>query len=134
MSAIHHHDADEKQSLFARCYEALLPGGTFINGDEYRPESDAEYVALLEDWSAHMHSALERGDIPAFFKDTLDYWHNRNIRRFREPKQSGDDCHETVAAQLGYLLDVGFEQAQSLWAKELWAVVIANKPVSHSQV
>ena len=34
MSAIHHLEPAEKQSLYARCYEALAPNGLFLNGDE----------------------------------------------------------------------------------------------------
>jgi len=33
-SAIHHMEPREKQALYWQCYEALAPGGMFINGDE----------------------------------------------------------------------------------------------------
>jgi tRNA (cmo5U34)-methyltransferase len=65
MSAIHHLDPAEKRSLYARCYDALAPGGLFINGDEFRPESNSEYRAQLEWWVANKNSATERGLIPA---------------------------------------------------------------------
>jgi SAM-dependent methyltransferase len=126
-SAIHHLAPEEKQLLFARCLAALAPGGTFINGDEYRPTDDREYLALFEEWSTHMFGALDEGRIPESFRATLDYWHDRNIRRFGEPKASGDDCHETIAAQVGYLRNVGFVDVETIWAVKFWGVLATRK-------
>jgi tRNA (cmo5U34)-methyltransferase len=128
MSAIHHLDALEKPALYSRCCEVLARGGIFINGDEYRPESDVEYRAKLEWWAADKQAKEERGLIPASFKPVFDAWYDRNIRRFGEPKQSGDDCHETIAVQLGYLRDAGFAQIETVWREKLWAVVHAVAP------
>ncbi len=126
-SAIHHLAPAEKRRLFAKCITTLKPGGLFINGDEYRPVDDAAYRGLLEKWSTHMFSALGAGRIPASFRQTLDFWQDRNIHRFGEPKQSGDDCHETIATQVGYLGDAGFDPVDVVWNQELWAVIVAHK-------
>ncbi len=127
MSAIHHLEPAEKQQLYARCYQALSPGGIFINGDEFHPADDAEYLARLQRWSAHMKSSIESGQIPASFQKTIDLWQDRNIRRMDEPKTSGDDCHETAQTQRGYLLDVGFQTAEFPWSKEMWGVLVGRK-------
>jgi tRNA (cmo5U34)-methyltransferase len=127
MSAIHHLDAAEKQSLFARCHEVLAPGGVFINGDEYRPETDADYLAALHWWMEQKEAAEARGQIPATFRPVFEAWYDRNIRRFGEPKQSGDDCLETVAAQIDRLKTAGFADIKCTWAEKLWAVVVARK-------
>jgi tRNA (cmo5U34)-methyltransferase len=124
-SAIHHLEPAEKRFLYAKCYGALAPGGIFINGDEYRPESDAELRALLDEWSVHMSRAIAEGRIPDSFRATLDFWKDRNINRFSEPKKSGDDCHETLATQIGYLRDAGFETIDVVWSQKLWGVVKA---------
>jgi tRNA (cmo5U34)-methyltransferase len=129
-SAIHHLEPDEKRALFGRIFAALAPGGKFLNGDEYRPASDAEFRGLLENWSQHMFSALDAGRIPESFRATIDQWRGRNIDRFGEPKQSGDDCLETIEAQLVYLRDAGFAPVEATWAKDLWAVVVAEKPAA----
>ncbi|MEX0612190.1 MAG: class I SAM-dependent methyltransferase [Pirellulales bacterium] len=126
MSAVHHLDAAEKRALFARCHDTLADEGVFINGDEYRPESDADYLAQLEWWAAQKNSAEARGLIPASFKPVFEAWYDRNIRRFGEPKQSGDDCHETLAAQIGYLRDAGFHSADVCWNEKLWGVITAR--------
>jgi SAM-dependent methyltransferase len=133
-SAIHHLAPAEKRALFAQCHAALSPGGMFINGDEYRPANDGDYRALLEKWSVHMYSALDDGRIPSSFRQTLDHWSDRNIRRFGEPKTSGDDCHETIATQLRYLHDAGFTQTETVWAAELWAVIVAGKTAAATKI
>lgn len=127
MSAIHHLEPAEKVRIYARCYAALSPGGLFINGDEFRPADDDEYRARLERWSTHMRSAIERGEIPATFQKTLDQWYERNIRRFGEPKTSGDDCLEASDTQRGYLLNAGFQTAEFPWSKEMWGVLVGRK-------
>ena len=73
-----------------------------------------------------MSSAIEEGRIPESFRATLDFWKDRNINRFAEPKKSGDDCHETLATQIGYLKTVGFGNVRVAWAEKLWAVVTAQ--------
>lgn len=127
MSAIHHLDSGEKQALFARCFGALAAGGVFVNGDEYRPESDAEYLAAMQWWTDEKELAERRGQIPVSFRPNIEAWHDRNVRRFGEPKKSGADCHETVAAQIDYLRTAGFADVNVTWAEKLWAVVVARK-------
>jgi SAM-dependent methyltransferase len=129
-SAIHHLDSDEKCALFARCYDSLPPGGLFLNGDEVRPADDGQYLALLREWSHHMRRAIDDGRIPASFGQTLDHWHDRNIRRFDEPKASGDDCHETIDTQVEYLRQADFAHVETVWAAKLWAVVMALKALT----
>ena len=129
-SAIHHLEPQEKRALYARCFAALAPGGMFINGDEYRPADDGEYLALFKEWSAHMNAAIADGRIPESFHATLDHWHDRNIRRFGEPKKSGDDCQETIETQIGYLREAGFASVELAWAAKLWAVMVAEKPAA----
>jgi len=127
MSAIHHLDAAEKQTLYSHCFKALAPGGVFINGDEYRPESDADYLAALEWWTTQKEAAEARGQIPTSFHPMFEAWYDRNVRRFGEPRKSGDDCHETIAAQMGYLRNAGFKRTEAVWNKKLWGVVVARK-------
>jgi cyclopropane fatty-acyl-phospholipid synthase-like methyltransferase len=129
-SAIHHLEPSEKRDLYARCYEALAPGGVFINGDEFRPADDAELLKLYKEWSAHMHAAIAEGRIPDSFRTTLEHWQDRNITRFSEPKKSGDDCLETIDAQRGYLRGAGFCNVDNMWAKKLWGVIVAQAPAT----
>jgi tRNA (cmo5U34)-methyltransferase len=125
-SAIHHLVADEKQQLYSQCFVALAPGGLLINGDEFRPAEDAEFLARLNRWDAHMRLAIAEGRIPASFQATFDHWHNRNIRDFGAPNKSGDDCQETAEVQRQYLRDVGFTQVETPWQREMWGILIGQ--------
>lgn len=127
MSAIHHLEPAEKRALYGRCHAVLAPGGIFMNGDECRPASDADYRAALERWAHHKESAAASGQIPPSFITTFHAWYDRNIRRFGQPRKSGDDCHETIAAQEQYLRDAGFTHVEAAWQHEMWALLLARK-------
>ena len=43
---------------------AWAPGGLLMNGDEVRPESDADYLGLCQQWAEHMHREMDNGRIP----------------------------------------------------------------------
>jgi tRNA (cmo5U34)-methyltransferase len=126
-SAIHHLVADEKQQLYSKCFASLAPGGLLINGDEFRPAEDAEFLARLNRWDAHMKSAIADGRIPASFQATFDHWHARNIRGYGAPHKSGDDCQETAQVQEQYLRDVGFTSVETPWQHEMWGTLVGQK-------
>jgi SAM-dependent methyltransferase len=122
-SAIHHLEPAEKQALYQQVAAALPSGGLFLNGDEVRPEDEAEYKAMMERWADFMRAGMASGTIPAGFHPAANGWIERNVTRFGEPKKSGDDCHETAAVQLQYFRAAGFREANVPWTKELWAVL-----------
>jgi tRNA (cmo5U34)-methyltransferase len=123
MSAIHHLDPAEKQVLYARCGNVLADGGVLLNGDEVRPESDADYLAQVQKWAAHMHRVIDSGQIPPAMSQALLGWEERNVQQFGGPRRSGDDCHETMATQLNYFHRAGFSTADAPWQQEMWAVM-----------
>ncbi|MEX0678504.1 MAG: methyltransferase [Pirellulales bacterium] len=123
MSAIHHLTPDEKRQLYQRAYEALVPLGILLNGDECRDADDAKYRARLEQWAAHLLQIVDDGRVSETMRPMFEKWKERNVTRFDQPRASGDDCHETVEAQLGYLCDCGFRSVGTPWRKEMWAVL-----------
>jgi SAM-dependent methyltransferase len=127
MSAIHHLAPQEKQSLYQHIYDALAPGGVLLNGDEVRPADEAAYLTELERWSEHMRRESQAGRIPPQMDEILDAWRDKNIARFGQPKQSGDDCHETIETQLGYLAQSGFANVDCPWQRQMWAVLRGRK-------
>ncbi len=128
-SAIHHLDASEKQQLYQQCANCLAPGGVLMNGDEVRPESDEEYLSYCRRWVAHMHEQMDAGRVPESLHEALLGWETRNVQQFGMPRSSGDDCHETAAAQLSYFRSAGLEQTELIWHEELWGVLFGRKPV-----
>jgi tRNA (cmo5U34)-methyltransferase len=131
MSAIHHLDPREKQTFYQRCFAALPPGGRLLNGDELRPDDDAQYLPLLREWVAMWESGIADGSIPPGIHAALRGWEDRNVIRFGQPQQSGDDCHETAAAQLDYFRQAGFAETKLLWHEKLWGLLsVVRPPVS----
>jgi tRNA (cmo5U34)-methyltransferase len=128
MSAIHHLDPAEKRALYARCFRALRPGGMLINGDEVRAAEDAQYLAQCQRWAAHMQRVMDEGLVPEPLCQALRGWIERNVDRFDQPRKSGDDCHETIAAQRGYLAECGFVDVGTTWQKDMWAVLHGTRP------
>lgn len=128
MSAIHHLDGREKQDFYRRVFEVLRPGGVLLNGDEVRPEAEADYLERCRAWAAHMHRMMDAGLVPPPMRQNLHQWEERNVTRFGEPRKSGDDCHETIAAQLGYFRACGFAHVDAPWHQDLWAILRGVKP------
>jgi SAM-dependent methyltransferase len=127
MSAIHHLEPAEKLELYRYCFQSLVPGGVFINADEVRPSDDADYLARCKAWVAHKRRAMDAGLIPPSIHPALKQWEERNVSHVGESRKSGDDCHETVENQLGYLSDAGFRQVNCPWHREMWAILRAAK-------
>lgn len=126
MSAIHHLDSGEKRELYRRCREMLAPGGIFINGDEVRPTDDDEYLGELTRWATRMNRLIEAEQVSPRMAELLRDWQKRNVENFAAPRASGDDCHETIEAQLGYLRDAGFRDVEVAWQKDMWAVMVGR--------
>lgn len=127
MSAIHHLSPDEKFAVYQQAYEALAPGGQFFNGDEIRAVDDETYVAQFRTWGAHMRGMVAAGKISQDFSPMLDKWEDRNIHRWDQPRTSGDDWHEKLDTQLGYLARCGFRHTRAAWQQQLWAVMTGTK-------
>lgn len=127
MSAIHHLAPEEKRALYERAYQALVPLGIFLNGDECRDADDAKYRTRLEQWADHLHRIVDDGRVSDVMRPMFEKWKERNVAQFDVPRTSGDDCHETVEAQLAYLCDCGFRSVGAPWRKDMWAVLEAVK-------
>ncbi|MDX1944679.1 MAG: class I SAM-dependent methyltransferase [Pirellulaceae bacterium] len=123
MSAIHHLEPAEKLALYRCCFDILSPGGLLLNGDEVRDADDERYFAALSAWADHMRRGMAAGSIDPRMHSPLVGWIERNVIRFGEPKHSGDDCHESIAAQLAYFRQAGFRTADAPCELGLWALL-----------
>lgn len=127
MSAIHHLEPEEKQAFYRRCAGVLTGEGVLLNGDEIRPEADADYLHEVQSWVAHMHRVTEAGLVAPALAEGLQKWEERNLQGFGSPRRSGDDCHETAAMQLQYLRKGGFRTVDLPWQRGLWGVLRGSK-------
>lgn len=114
--AIHHLPAERKRSLFAELFGMLEPGGVFVNMDYVAVEGPLQGL-FDETWAGAMQAEPdtesrtggESGEVPVV--DDED-----------------DDRPDLAEAQVGWLREAGFEQAevQFKWAEA--AVMAGFKP------
>jgi tRNA (cmo5U34)-methyltransferase len=109
--AIHHLDDAGKRALYARIFQALEPGGVFLNRDVVlgaSPAWTARYEAL---WKKH---ALSRGEVD-------DAW----FQRYRD-----EDMPASVEDQLAWLGEAGFSEVACHWRYLNFAIFGGSKPVT----
>jgi tRNA (cmo5U34)-methyltransferase len=106
--AIHHLDDGGKRDLFARVRAALVPGGAFVNAEQVAgptPAFDARYAA----WHEREARAAGSGDAE---------WAGA------EERMAYDRC-ASVEAQLAWLREAGFADADCLFKDHRFAVLVA---------
>jgi tRNA (cmo5U34)-methyltransferase len=108
--AIHHLEHDAKQQLFARCHEALLPGGVFIDADQVLGPTPA-LDAFYRDW--HRRRAHELGA-------SAEEWQGA-LERMRADRLA------SVEDQLGWLRRAGFAEVDCVFKDHCVAVLAARR-------
>jgi tRNA (cmo5U34)-methyltransferase len=108
--AIHHLDDAGKASLYARSYEALRPGGAFVNAEQVLGETPA-LDALL--WRWHEREARALGATDEQWAAAVE-------------RMTHDRC-ATVGANLQLLRDAGFEDVSVHFADGRFAVLAGRR-------
>jgi len=99
-----------KARLFQRLFEALTPGGVFVNADATMPTDENERVALYSAWADHQVAhGIERDEAYANFLSWSD-----------------EDTYLPLAAELEALSAAGFH-AERVWHEGPIGVVVARK-------
>lgn len=112
--ALHHIPTMEARSrVFARAFDALSPGGVFVNADATMPAEAHARDRAFRYWADHM---VARGIAE-----------ERAWKHFRE--WSEEDTYLPLEAELEALREVGFA-AERIWAAGPIGVVVAEKPPS----
>jgi tRNA (cmo5U34)-methyltransferase len=109
--SIHHLEDSGKREVFRRAYESLSPGGVFVNAEQVlgaTPEMGARYY---EYW---LRRAREAGVGERDLAASLD--------RMKQDKSA------TLAAQLGWLTEAGFEAVDCVYKDHQFAVYGGYKP------
>ena len=132
MSAIHHLASEQKQRLYARCHDMLVPGGWLFNIDEMSTMYEDAYLQTLRYWVRHVDR--ERVAVPEHLVDhaeawceRFDNWKHRNIENRGQPKVEGDDIHEGYVEQMRWLRDAGFVDVDLFVKFQLWSVIGGRK-------
>lgn len=108
--ALHHVPTlDEKQDLYRRIFDALTPGGAFVNADAVMPANSVERSATYDAWAKHMaRHGIDR---------------RQAFRNFEE--WAAEDTYFSLRDELAALKAAGFD-AECLWRRGPVAVLIGS--------
>lgn len=108
--SIHHLTHGDKRELFERVYKVLANGGLFVNADQVQGATPEEEARYQEWWLGRVREAgVSEEDLDAA------------LARMRA------DRNATLAAQLGWLEDAGFEEAGCSYKDYRFAVYNGRK-------
>jgi len=110
--ALHHIPTlSAKRALYRRVFDALQPGGVFVNADATMPADPAESEATWNGWAAHLvsHGISEK----------------RAFEHFEEWSQ--EDTYFPLEEELAAVASAGFT-AECVWREVGIAVVVGRKP------
>jgi len=110
--SIHHLDDSEKLALFARIFNVLEPGGTFVNCDQVQGENTFADKLFRRTW---LQQVTENGVDEQTLQAALE--------RMQEDRPA------PVSAQLQWLQDVGFVDVSSWYQYYGFAVYSGAKPM-----
>lgn len=111
--AIHHLPHDEKRELFERIFQALAPGGVFVN---------AEMVLGETAWHEELYEEMHLGGARALGSDEDE------IRAAKE-RMAYDKC-ATLADQISWLKEIGFQNTGAFFQAFRFAVYAGWKSKS----
>jgi tRNA (cmo5U34)-methyltransferase len=109
--SIHHLEHDDKRRLYGKIFDALKPGGMFVNADQVLGETPAinrSYMAYWDDFLVPCPLSPEDKKQMLYRRDTFD----RN---------------EKLSIQLGWMADCGFEEIDLVYKNRLFVVFTGRK-------
>lgn len=110
--SIHHLDDAQKQDLIGRIFDALKPGGRFVNADQVLGETPEVDAADHRWWEC---SARALGATEPMIESA-------------KARMTHDKC-AVVQAQLIWMAEVGFISVSRLYQDHIFAVMAGRKPV-----
>lgn len=114
--SIHHLTHGDKRELFGKVHDSLAVGGHFVNADQVLGESDEEETFYSEWWLRRVREAgVSEEDLTSA------------LSRMRA------DRNATLGAQLGWLLEAGFEEIGCSYRDHRFAVYNGRKGYESSQ-
>jgi tRNA (cmo5U34)-methyltransferase len=109
--SIHHLEREEKYGLYRKVFDALNPGGVFVNADQVEGESEWLHWRYLEYWNDFvLQGPLETAEIRAMFE-----------------RRKTLDRMEKLSIQLGWLKAIGFSDVDVVYKNRSFAVFMGRK-------
>ena len=109
--SIHHLEDCDKQALFTRIFDALAPGGIFINAEQVAPEPPAVMADALEGWETDVRAAGGSEDELASARERMTH----------------DKC-ASESAQLEWMRAAGFHNVATAFREGMFCVYSGRKP------
>ncbi|MDP3564144.1 MAG: class I SAM-dependent methyltransferase, partial [Methanoregula sp.] len=109
--SIHHLEHDDKRRLYRKIFDALNPGGIFVNADQVLGETAAinrHYMAYWDDFLVPCPLSPEDKKQMLYRRDTFDK-------------------NEKLSIQLGGMADCGFEEIDLVYKNRLFVVFTGRK-------
>ena len=109
--SIHHLEREEKRELYRRIFDALKPGGIFVNADQVEGETARTHRRNLAYWDDFVRGGpLDRAEVQSMFE-----------RRERL------DRMEKLSLQLGWLKAIGFTDVDVVYKNRTFAVFTGRR-------
>ena len=109
--SIHHLTREDKRRLFHRVYQALQPGGIFVNADQ----ADGETPYFRERYLEYWNDFLKNGPMSA-------EQHAEILKR-----RDTLDKNEKLSDQLAWLKEAGFSDVDVVYRNRTFIVTVARK-------
>jgi tRNA (cmo5U34)-methyltransferase len=109
--SIHHLAPEDKRRLFGRIFQALKPGGLFVNADQ----AEGETPWFTQRYRKYWNEFLRSGPM-------TEEQHNEILRR-----RDTLDRNETLSLQLAWLHEAGFSDVDVVYKNRTFIVTVARK-------
>jgi tRNA (cmo5U34)-methyltransferase len=109
--SIHHLSREDKERLYGQIFDALNPGGVFVNADQVLGKSPRIQKRFMEYWDDFVR------DGPLSREEAVE------IRRRRDTF----DRNEYLDVQIGWLRDCGFSDVDVVYKNRMFVVFTGRK-------
>ena len=110
--AIHHITDEQKQDLFLKLFDLIVPGGVFTYCDQFRGENAHLYDDHMKLWDTY---AKRNGVSDEEWQMWMEH-------------QEDHDHHATLGEQMSWLSISGFDNVDCTWRHVLWTILTSRKP------
>ena len=109
--SIHHLDREEKRELYGKIFDALKPGGIFVNVDQVEGETARLHRRNLSYWDDFViNGPLDRAEVQAMFE-----------------RRKTLDRMEKLSIQLEWMKAIGFTGVEVVYKKRTFAVFTGRR-------
>jgi tRNA (cmo5U34)-methyltransferase len=109
--SIHHLSHEDKQQLYRRVYDALNPGGVFVNADQAAGETPALDRQYMDYWNGFIRNG------PLGTDEQAEILKRRTLL----------DRNAKLSVQLGWLKDCGFLDVDVVYRNRIFVVLTGRK-------